>query len=416
MDGWVTDFSDTEEVILDASASDEKCKPLFSPGKTPWIYESTFKRKKRKNEKRRLRSLQKQRQKKQKKHTHPKKLKIQSCIVVDSKCISCFVSEHAFEYKKEMQWYILPNKKECPRLLETYLEKANKGFMEAIAVHAKLICCIPPFPFFKNGYCLNWDSVSISDYATLNYMIYMNQRARFSMKRLAAAWILKRRCTLVNDTDPYTLEEPIQPIKIVDWELRRIYRFEAKSILRDMIEKLLMSDNLFFTPKRPRNPLTNLGLTYGQLYSVWKQLTAVGRTHWILEAFAKCDFEFVEFRLTYEEPLRKASIEKAFSIHMNPSIGAVLLQFIIEEHDVHGFLCDETIYSWIIEKEPGCAPIQKWKSLCRNYYIFYTGNYSSEVYEREFFEISRKTKELCEFPLELYSIRNSFEGEQMCDL
>ena len=244
----------------------------------------------------------------------------------------------------------------------------------------------------------------------------MNQRARFSMKRLAAAWIIKRRCTLVNDTDPYTLEEPLQPIKIVDWELRRIYRFEAKSILRDMIEKLLMSDNLFFTPKRPRNPLTNLPLNYGQLYSVWKQLRAVGRTHWILEAFAKCDFEFVRFRLTYEEPLRKASIEKAFSIHMNPTIGAVLLQFIIEEHDVHGVVCDETIYSWIIENEPGCVQIERWKSLCRKYYIFYTGNYSSEVYEREFFEISRKTKGLCEFPIELYAIRNAFEGQQMCDL
>jgi hypothetical protein len=85
-------------------------------------------------------------------------------------------------------------------------------------------------------------------------------------------WLFKRLVSCSTD-DIVTLEPIKKPIHIVDWKSRHIYSFEEKTLHSAVTQSLLHSHGMFACPLYPKNPLTNLHLSLGQLISVWNGFT-----------------------------------------------------------------------------------------------------------------------------------------------
>lgn len=98
--------------------------------------------------------------------------------------------------------------------------------------------------------------------------LYKIQSARWLFRKLVLRWLFKR--LIVSTTDDIVTLEPIKkPIHIVDWKSRHIYSFEEKTLHSAITQNLLHSHGMFSCPIYPKNPLTNLHLSLGQLISVW---------------------------------------------------------------------------------------------------------------------------------------------------
>jgi hypothetical protein len=98
--------------------------------------------------------------------------------------------------------------------------------------------------------------------------LYTIQQARWILRKLVLRWLFKRLIPCTTD-DIVTLEPIKKPIYIVDWKSRHVYSFEEKTLHTATTETLLHSHGMFACPLYPKNPLTNLHLSLGQLISVW---------------------------------------------------------------------------------------------------------------------------------------------------
>jgi hypothetical protein len=98
--------------------------------------------------------------------------------------------------------------------------------------------------------------------------VYKIQWVRWILRKLLLRWLFKRLVPSTTD-DIVTLEPIKKPIHIVDWKRRHIYSFEEKTLHSSVTQTLLHSHGMFASPLRPKNPLTNLPLSLGQIISVW---------------------------------------------------------------------------------------------------------------------------------------------------
>lgn len=98
--------------------------------------------------------------------------------------------------------------------------------------------------------------------------VYKIQSARWILRKLLLRWLFKRLISCTTD-DIVTLEPIKKPIHIVDWKSRHIYSFEEKTLHSAVTQTLLHSQGMFPCPLYPKNPLTNLPLSLGQVISVW---------------------------------------------------------------------------------------------------------------------------------------------------
>jgi len=94
------------------------------------------------------------------------------------------------------------------------------------------------------------------------------QTARWFLRKFVLRWLFKRLVSCTTD-DIVTLEPIKKPIYIVDWKSRHIYSFEEKTLHSSITQSLLHGQGRFACPLHPKNPLTNLFLSLGQLISVW---------------------------------------------------------------------------------------------------------------------------------------------------
>lgn len=102
--------------------------------------------------------------------------------------------------------------------------------------------------------------------------LYKIQSVRWRIRLMVLRWLYKRlrSCTT---TDIVTLEPIQRPVHIIDWINRYRYSFELQTIHRDCTESLSHGHGMFACPLRPKNPLTNLPLSLGQLVSIWSSFT-----------------------------------------------------------------------------------------------------------------------------------------------
>lgn len=225
-----------------------------------------------------------------------------------------------------------------------------------------------------------------------------NQRLRTAFGRLAKCWIQKRLRSK-NEEDLMTGEEPVEPVVIVDWTNRSIYNFEAKTICRDMVSRLLVTTWTFFpAPKSPRNPYTNEELTESQFYSVMKQLRRHGQTHWALEALYSCKYNLKEFDRDMYLKLKRTHHNAVFSNPESEAAKEILLDFIEDEHKSHGIEYEKDIYDWASEHQSYHHKMHEWRVQCEKHYRIqhFPGDKDKDEDNKD--KISDATKRLCAFP------------------
>lgn len=161
-----------------------------------------------------------------------------------------------------------------------------------------------------------------------------NMKIRWAMKNLLNRWRLKH-IRVMNEEDVATQEVPKKLVVFIDWNTRTSHQFEAMTILRDSINRLLHHDQLFLQALPPRNPFTNSHLSYGTLISLHKQLRSLGVTHWLWEAFAACDFDIETLERKHEIPMKLRCLEALMADKTNYITIDFVMDFIIGEYSHH---------------------------------------------------------------------------------
>lgn len=162
-------------------------------------------------------------------------------------------------------------------------------------------------------------------------------RMRTAFKRLLSAWI-RRRCMRVSlaTTDPITLSDFEQPITIYDMTGRSRYRFEANALMVHIKNQLHATNFGFPQPQMPRNPLTNLEFSVGQLTSIHEQLSAKGQNYWAFGALRDCEFHMSRFIQLHETALRHAAVQRHAFSEMNAYSAEEFHDFIATYCAFHG--------------------------------------------------------------------------------
>ncbi len=193
---------------------------------------------------------------------------------------------------------------------------------------------------------------------------HLNQTLRFAFKRLANLW-RARRLEFVNAVDVVT-QEPLQkPVYVYDWNLRKVYQFEASTVLRDSTLRLLNHNCLMMECLPPRNILTNTNFTEAQCISLFKQMQTYGVTnsHW--ECFARSGFNVQKLLFTYEVPMRLEILQKLFRAY-SWEAADLLLDFIDAQYNkANTLIPDENLLILVLKRHWTNPYVSSWIELCK---------------------------------------------------
>jgi hypothetical protein len=287
--------------------------------------------------------------------------------------------------------------RDVPFSVDTFFRESGKNFMQ-------IFMNIIKKKRRQKQFYLRWNSYIPSEISIAELNAYMkiaisNQGLRRAFAVLARRWIQKKlRCK--NEEDLVTGEKAVEPVSIVDWASRSVYQFEAKTICRDMVSRLLVNTWMFFpSPKSPRNPYTNQALTEGQFYSVMKQLRRWGQTHWTLEALYSAKYNLNEFDRDMYMKLKRTHHNTLFANPDSENAKEVLLEFIHDEHTAHGMEYEKEIYLWAAENQSYHHAMHEWRVQCEKHYrmVHFPGEKEKDDAEKD--KILLATKRLCAYPI-----------------
>lgn len=196
-----------------------------------------------------------------------------------------------------------------------------------------------------------------------------NMRVRWAMKKLMNAW-KRRHFKFMNEEDIATQEVPKNPVVLVNWATKTVHQFEAMTLLRDSINRLLNHDQLFLIPLEPRNPYTNEPLSYGALVSVRNQLRQSGISHWLWEAFVSSSFKLNLLEKNYEVPMKLRCLDLLIKNKTNFITVDFIMDFVISEYSHHSFTSppnERTVMSALVSKWD-TPKVQEWIKLCVIYW------------------------------------------------
>jgi len=224
-----------------------------------------------------------------------------------------------------------------------------------------------------------------------------NQRFVQLCRMLLRNW-LARRLKSNGAEDLVTGEVPKKPVVFVDWPARRTYTFEANTIRRFMLDRVLQSSYLFATYAMPRNPYTNVDLTYSQYACVLNQLRAHQMTHWALEALLSCNYDTELLKKKFGETIGQHIMNTQLTALNNPEAIDIVHQFIDDEHHRNGdYFCSD-LYMWGLNNRGGMNRIETWIKLCRDYYMLKYNFATMEEMTKEILRIRSRAKTICSSP------------------
>lgn len=232
---------------------------------------------------------------------------------------------------------------------------------------------------------LSYDDINMSIISAY----HMNMKLRIAMKKLMNKWKLSKM-RIVNDVDIVTQELPLKPVYLRCWATKTIYQFEASTILRDSIIRLMTHDCLFLESTYPRNPFTNSELTYGACMSLHKQLRASGITHWLWEAYAASNFDVEILVKKYEVPMKLECLDSMLKDKKNYLTLDLVMDFILGEYAHHKTPAPtETAVLLSLSCTWANPTITSWIKLCKE---FWTAEISHNSREKE--DIHKKSREI----------------------
>jgi hypothetical protein len=143
------------------------------------------------------------------------------------------------------------------------------------------------------------------------YSAYIKEwRLRFLFKRLLIHWrVYKMNKTAEAEIDPITLTYPEKQVIIYDWNNRKKFIFEAKTLSILIESKLAYQEYGFPKPLYPKNPKNNVEFTYKQLITIFYQLSQFGELRWGLSTLREYNFSKVRWHLYHKSTLTMNAIK-----------------------------------------------------------------------------------------------------------
>jgi hypothetical protein len=273
----------------------------------------------------------------------------------------------------------------------------------------------------QQNYFLRYNCYTTSEPSISLLNIYMkaavkNQGLVRRFRCLARRWMLSK-LTTKNTEDLVTGEAPTCPVRLIDWQRRSVYVFEARTIARDIVSRLTMSHYDFFPwPQAPRNPYTNETITEGQFYSVAQQLRAAGQTHWSIEALYSTKYKIAEFERDMYSKLKRTIHNSVFANPCGDVAKRILLEYIEEEHGEHKIPYEADIYTWAIENDAHHFSMHKWRIQCTKYYTIIHFPTEKEKDDKEKEKIDEATLGLCAYPAALVERYNAVHEKKYVNL
>lgn len=192
---------------------------------------------------------------------------------------------------------------------------------------------------------------------------YYHQRIRLAFRKLLFAWRTRKwQRHILNTEDPFTLCEPDIPLRVVDPASKGTYVFEAPALLTHIHKSLLHHDGFYDEPIFPKNPLTNIRFSLGQLHTIY---LALQKSHWVVELFRLTHFSIARLQIEHAFSLKKHAIQSTFAdVKSHPFISFVL-DFIEQEYITHAKVFPSKIFAWAIINRMNAPIMQLWASLAK---------------------------------------------------
>jgi hypothetical protein len=236
-------------------------------------------------------------------------------------------------------------------------------------------------------------------------------RHRFAFKKLLAHMRFKR-LQKANEEDLVTGEIPKHLVQVVSWSEKRVYNFEAYTLMKDITERLLHHDGLFEDPQLPRNPFTNIPLTQSQIISAWNSISRAGiPVSSAFTLFRNSRFnmkKFMEQNLTF---LKLNSLRRTFKEAKSYDYTERMLDFIEYAYNSESIDCSINAFKNALKNYPNHHLIKKWAVLCERYYepdILYAG--SQPTIHRMKEDVLDDTFEILHLQRELISLNTIVEN------
>lgn len=238
----------------------------------------------------------------------------------------------------------------------------------SIQQQGKFLCSYatnPYYTLFSEDLTGFW-SPTISKELAKAFVLLRKVRRLFRV--LLHVWRVKH-LNQANTEDIVTGEIPRHPVSIVDWNSKSIYVFEASTLARDIMERLLCHDGLWKDVQPPRNLFTNIPLTHAQLISIYQQLSRVPiQLSWALGAFRQVRYDLMRFEIEYATPLLLHAYRKTMRDVTHEDYKERMMDFITYAYDQEDIDCLSVTYSYCLEQFPNTPILKQWSSLCFKFY------------------------------------------------
>jgi hypothetical protein len=242
---------------------------------------------------------------------------------------------------------------------------------------------------WKNGLDGFW-SPELRD--AIEDAVFLTQHHRFLFRKILHHWRFKR-LEKVNTTDILTGEAPGIPVHIIDWKLKRLWSFEATTLMRDITSRLYHHDGFFEEPLSPRNPYTNELLRPSQTISVWCQLSRAGiPVSTPFTSFRAARWNLKRFTAEQSIPLQLFAFRKTMKDLNHVDTYEKIMDFIQVAYNNEAVDCYTQAYSHALRNYHNNELIKRWQHLCLRYYeaeiAFYNNLDKKEVIQNKIWDES----------------------------
>ena len=174
----------------------------------------------------------------------------------------------------------------------------------------------------------------------------------------------------MNIDDVVSLEIPKKPVYVINFNQGCSYVYEASTILKTIVNRLLNSNYMFPEAKEPVNLLSNEEYSLGQYISVSIQLKRYNMFSWIFDRFKASCFTLTRFNMDLKQQLKIQAINSHF-IDQPDSAQDTVLDF-FELNAGNYILMTENKINSFIKNYNHISPspyTQRWINATRRYYI-----------------------------------------------
>jgi hypothetical protein len=197
------------------------------------------------------------------------------------------------------------------------------------------------------------------------YILEMRLRER--MRAFLRRWRQRRMDQRLDEyIDPITQCPPEKVVEIYDWDTKKKFVFDARSLATHIETQLLHHDAGFAIPQCPRNPWTNINFSYNHLLSIYFQLKHHRELRWGLTTLYEYQFNKTLWHRYNLSAITMKAVKNSLTTLDTIAARELLEDFILLQLSQMGVQITESIeqaYRIIIQREPRHWYIELWKEV-----------------------------------------------------